>query len=63
MDFVVIGGVAAILHGSARNTFDLDICFASDPGNREALGSTLVGLQAQLRGVAEPVAFTPDAGR
>ena len=31
VDFVVIGGVAAVLHGSARNTFDLDICFASDP--------------------------------
>jgi hypothetical protein len=62
VDFVVIGGVAAVLHGSARNTFDLDICFASDPVNLEALGSTLVGLQAQLRGVAEPVAFTPDAG-
>ena len=62
VDFVVIGGVAAILHGSARNTFDLDICFASDPGNLEALGSTLVGLQAQLRGVGDAVPFTPDAG-
>jgi nucleotidyltransferase AbiEii toxin of type IV toxin-antitoxin system len=61
VDFVVIGGVAAILHGSARNTFDLDICFANDPDNLEALGSTLVGLQAQLRGVPEPVPFVPDA--
>jgi hypothetical protein len=62
VDFVVIGGVAAILHGSARNTFDLAICFASDPGNLAALGSTLVGLHAQLRGAAEPVPFTRDAG-
>lgn len=61
MDFVVIGGIAAVLHGSARNTFDLDICFAADPGNLEALGSTLVGLDAQLRGVAERVPFVPDA--
>ena len=28
----------SVLHGSARNTFDLDICFASDPHNLEALG-------------------------
>lgn len=61
VDFVVIGGVAAVLHGSSRNTFDLDICFASDPANLRALGRTLVGLRAQLRGVPEPVAFVPDA--
>lgn len=61
VDFVVIGGVAAILHGSARNTFDLDICFASDPENLEALGSMLVSVRAQLRGVSEPVPFVPDA--
>ena len=59
VDFVVIGGVAAVLHGSARNTFDLDICFASDPSNLEALGATLVGLEARLRGVSEPVPFVP----
>lgn len=61
VDFVVIGGVAAVLHGSARNTFDLDICFASDPSNLEALGAALVGLEARLRGVSEPVPFVPDA--
>jgi predicted nucleotidyltransferase len=61
VDFVVIGGVAAVLHGSARNTFDLDICFASDPDNLEALGSTLIELHARLRGVPDPVPFVPDA--
>lgn len=25
VDFVVVGGVAMVLHGSARNTSDLDI--------------------------------------
>ncbi|HSS56743.1 MAG TPA: helix-turn-helix domain-containing protein [Solirubrobacteraceae bacterium] len=61
VDFVAIGGMAAVLHGSARNTFDLDICFASDPHNLEALGSTLVALKARLRGVPERVPFVPDA--
>jgi hypothetical protein len=60
VDFVVIGGVAAVLHGSARNTFDLDICFASDPHNLEVLGSALLGLDARLRG-PHPVPFVPDA--
>jgi predicted nucleotidyltransferase len=60
VDFVVIGGVAAILHGSPRNTFDLDICFAPDQANLDALGDVLVNLQAKLRGVKEEVPFVPD---
>lgn len=61
VDFVVIGGIAAVLHGSARNTFDLDISFASDEENLEALGEVLVGLGARLRGVPDDVPFVPDA--
>jgi hypothetical protein len=60
VDFVVIGGIAAVLHGSARNTFDLDICFATDAANLEALGEVLVSLRARLRGV-DDVPFVPDA--
>jgi predicted nucleotidyltransferase len=30
VEFVVIGGLSASLHGSARLTFDLDICYARD---------------------------------
>jgi predicted nucleotidyltransferase len=61
VDFVVIGGIAAVLHGSARNTFDLDICFATDHANLAALGEVLVGLGARLKGVDEDVPFVPDA--
>jgi hypothetical protein len=61
VDFVVIGGIASILHGSSRNTFDLDVCFATDPGNLEALGAVLLALNARLRGVEEDVPFVPDA--
>lgn len=59
VDFVIIGGIAAVLHGSAQNTFDLDVCYATDPGNLRALGQALIGLQAKLKGV-EDVPFTPD---
>jgi hypothetical protein len=61
VDFVVIGGIAAVLHGSPRNTFDLDICFATDEANLDALGEVLIELDARLKGVDEEVPFVPDA--
>ena len=61
VDFVVVGGIAMMLLGSARLTRDLDICFAPDEDNLEALGRVLVELDAQLRGVDEEIPFTPDA--
>jgi predicted nucleotidyltransferase len=60
VDFVVIGGVAAIAHGSARLTQDLDIAYARDSDNLKALGEALIELGARLRGVDEDVAFVPD---
>lgn len=60
VDFVVIGGIAAVLHGSARATFDLDICFADDDENLHRLGEVLVGLSARLRGVDDSLPFVPD---
>lgn len=60
VDFVVIGGIAAVLHGSARVTQDLDVCFATDDGNLDALGKALVELHARLRGVPDDVPFVPD---
>ena len=52
--FVVIGGVAAILHGSPFATRDADITPAMDRENLERLGGALRELQACLR--------TPDEG-
>lgn len=58
---MVIGGVAAVLHGSARNTFDLDICFDTEATNVAALGELLVDLHGRLKGVTEDIPFVPDA--
>lgn len=60
VDFVVVGGIAAIAHGSPRLTQDLDICFATDPPNLRSLGTVLVDLDARLWQVAEEVPFVPD---
>jgi hypothetical protein len=61
VDFVVIGGIAMVAHGSARLTQDLDISYATDTPNLEALGTVLVDLGAQLRGVEDDVPFVHDA--
>lgn len=60
VDFVVIGGIAAIAHGSPQFTRDLDISYAGAPENLERLGRVLVGLGATLRGVTDDVPFVPD---
>lgn len=60
VDFVVIGGIALIAHGSARNTRDLDIVYATDPANVDALGAALIEISARLRGVPDEVPFVPD---
>jgi hypothetical protein len=60
VDFVVIGGIAILLLGYPRMTRDLDIVFAYDDQNLEALGGVLVGLDARLRGVGEEIDFVPD---
>lgn len=61
VDFVVVGGYAAVAHGSAQLTRDVDICFAPDEANLTALGNALMDLDARLAGVADEVPFTPDA--
>jgi hypothetical protein len=44
--FVVVGGVAAVLHGSDQLTTDLDIAYDRDTGNIERLVAALVQLEA-----------------
>lgn len=60
VDYVVIGGIAAVLHGSERNTFDLDVCPDQDPANLDRLGAALIAIEARLRDIVEDVPFVPD---
>lgn len=60
VDFVVIGGIAVLAHGHIRTTRDVDITYATDKKNLDALGLALVDLDARLRGVTDVVPFVPD---
>ncbi len=60
VEYVVIGGIAASLHGSERNTFDLDITPDQDPPNLDRLGAALIEIEARLRDIDEDIPFVPD---
>lgn len=55
VDYLVIGGVAAQVHGRRRTTMDLDVTPAPDPENFERLAAALVDLDAH------PVELGPSA--
>ena len=59
--YVVIGAFAGRILGSPTVTRDLDICYARDRANLEALAGVLQGLSAHLRGVTEASPFRLDA--
>ncbi len=61
VEHVVIGGLAANVHGSARITADVDICYDPAPENRERLARLLAGWHAYMRGVEPGLPFTMDA--
>lgn len=61
VDYVLIGGLAAVLHGAPSMTNDADIVPASSADNLERLGAALRELDARLRIAGEPdgVEFDP----
>ncbi|NJM39656.1 MAG: hypothetical protein HC853_02225 [Anaerolineae bacterium] len=61
IEFVVIGGVAALAHGSARATFDVDVCYRRTKENVARLCNTLAPLNPRLRGVTEDIPFIFDS--
>ncbi len=61
--YVLIGGLAAVLHGSPQATFDADICPASDADNLVRLAAALREMGARIRteGVPGGLPFACDA--
>ncbi|MBA2336768.1 MAG: hypothetical protein H0V96_03245 [Acidimicrobiia bacterium] len=54
VQFVVVGGLAAALHGVPHVTFDIDITPATDRDNLDRLSAALTDLGARIRTSAEP---------
>jgi hypothetical protein len=61
VDYVLIGGLAAVIHGSSATTNDADIVPSQDPANLEGLSAALRDLKARLRVDRDPrgVRFDP----
>jgi hypothetical protein len=61
VDFVLIGGLAGMAHGSSFPSFDVDIAYARDRANLERLAAALRELSATLRGAPKDLPFLVDA--
>lgn len=61
VDFILIGGMAAILHGSARVTFDVDLLYLRTHENIERLAAGLAPHHPYLRDAPEGLPFSWDA--
>ena len=61
VEFVVLGGFAAVVHGSPLPTEDIDIVPSRTDDNLERLARALRRLDAKIRTSDEPVATTIDA--
>jgi hypothetical protein len=60
VEFIVIGGVAGALHGSAAITQDLDVVYARTRENIRRLAAALQPHQPYLRGAPEGLPFRWD---
>lgn len=57
VEFVIIGGVASMAHGTARVTYDVDVCYRRTLDNIERLCRALADTHPALRGAPSDVPF------
>jgi hypothetical protein len=60
VEFVVIGGLSANLHGSARVTFDLDICYSRVTANLKRLVAAPAQFHPRPQGFPAELPFVWD---
>ena len=61
-EFILVGGIAAVVHGSARATYDIDIVYARTRENVDRLVSALRPLEPYLRGAPPGLPFSWKSG-
>ena len=57
IEFVLVGGVAGIIHGSARATYDVDLVYSRTDENIERLASALAPHAPYLRDAPSGLPF------
>lgn len=60
IEFILIGGGAAIAHGSATATYDVDFVYSRSLENLAKLVDVFQGIEPYLRGVPKGLPFTWD---
>jgi hypothetical protein len=60
IECVLVGGVAANLHGASIPTQDLDICYSRDNANLTKVTRALRAVNATLRGAPKNLPFILD---
>jgi len=61
VEFIIVGGAAATIHGSARVTQDLELVYARTPENIARLAAALAPHSPYLRGAPPGLPFRWDA--
>jgi hypothetical protein len=62
VEFVVLGGFAAIIRGSSLPTQDIDVIPSRDRANLDRLGRALTRINARIRVSGDPVPTKIDGG-
>lgn len=57
IEFILIGGLAAIVHGVGRSTYDVDVVYARTPLNFQRIVKVLKPFQPYLRGAVPGLPF------
>jgi hypothetical protein len=60
-DVILVGGLAAVVHGAARATYDVDVVYGRTPDNIARIVSALAPLRPYLRGAPPGLPFTWEA--
>jgi hypothetical protein len=60
VEYILVGGMAATAHGSARLTVDLDIVYRRTPQNLSRIVAALAPLHPYLRGAPQGLPFVFD---
>jgi hypothetical protein len=61
VDYIIVGGVAAGIHGALRTTLDLDVVYARHPDNVARMVEALEPYQPYLRGAPPELPFRLDS--